>query len=266
MGFCLKNYFSKVCLTAVGFSTIALTTSCSLPEEDVDLTLTPAKYEAIEKAQWSELQNINEDSFKVGRYVHYEYNIRGDLSPVFKYIDQFRQIIDVSTNSSGDELKVAMQEHYLEYNDNEVIDEKVSNPIWYIPLGSAQVSEFGRKIVAKAMSEDDDPPKDDVVYEYFNLKTKKVSLDPPAAVKDKADCGGLSPCKIDGTELNFIVRITNNGKLVIMAEIKQVISSQVPPVFLFDESPIYPVVNECWTYLYGKNLVTDCKVLRDMQL
>lgn len=268
MGFSLKNNFRKVQYAAISTVIVSLTLGCSLPEDESKIVLTPTKYEAIEKAQWNELQNINEDSFQVDRYVHYEFNIKDNLSSGFyKFADQYREIIDVALNSDETELKVAMNEYYAEWQGNEIINEKVSNPIWRIPLGKQQISSFGKQILAKTMnSDDEDPPKDDIVYEYFNLKTRSVSLDPPKMVKNKPDCGGLNPCKINGTEIYFILRVTNNGKEVIMAEIKQVISSQVPPLFLFDEDLVYPIVNECWTYMYGKSLATDCKVLRDMQL
>lgn len=277
-GCCSLKKFKKTRKAAklLGWAAFGLVLiSCKLPDEDVNTQLKPAKQSDIEDVLYAELQKMNVLDFKVGQQAQYEMNYRVEMSGVSKLQDVLRSVFSVDPSSDGKELKVSMREDYFEWNsDGSVKDEKHSDVIWRLnttPENNTVSSQALRTAAfsdLKANSEDDPttPEEPELVYQYYNLSHRPVIIAAPKLTNEKADCGGLQDCVLHGTEVNYIVKVLQDGKVVAKAEQQTIISRDVPPLFLFDENYILPIYSDCLSRVIDdKYFVTTCMVLRDLQ-
>lgn len=267
---CKKHRLQKL-FTAISLATLISGMGCSLPEEDESFNLEPTSLNSINNEMYKELNKLSLDDYKENVGLHYETNYRADLSAVVKLEDNIRQIFSVDLNSTETELKIVLKEDKITWEGTQKVDEKFSDVVWRLNVTPGQYSPMLHKAVqdelikTQSLSVADDDPKEELVYEYYNLRSKPVTLPAPQMTAQRPDCGGLTNCEIHGQEISYFVRVKQAGQVLINAEQTTIISADIPALFLFDENYILPVYSDCLSRTIDKYFVRSCIVLRDLQ-
>lgn len=267
---CKKKPLKKI-FTVVSLGVLLNSMSCSLPEEDENFKLEPATLSSINNEMYKELNKISLSDYKENVAVHYEINYRADLSAVVKLEDTLRYIYSMDLNETETELKIVLKEDKITWDGNQKVDEKFSDVIWRLNVTPEQFSPMLKKAVeeeiikTQSLSMADDEPKEEITYEYYNLRSKEVTVPAPILAAGRPDCGGLENCEIHGQEISYFVRVKQGDQILINAEQSTVISADVPALFLFDEDYILPVYSDCLSRPIDKYYVRSCIILRDLQ-
>lgn len=255
MGFSLKL------ITVSGVAALTMSVAaCKLPEMQKEAeTLTKSSADNVRDALWAELDKVDLHQLKPGQYAFYESNYRAENASVVKVVDVerlVRTVEDTATNT-----KVVMAEAYRSYNPNGSIeDDKVSDIIWNLQKSTMLNS------MSLNMGEFQTMATSDYDYaEYYNLTAKRTLLDPPAATRARANCGGFTNCKINAYEVSYLAHLIKDGQVVKRIEYNVVLSSEIPAVFWDETNPIWPVLSECMSYTVQNIYVNECVVLRDAQ-
>lgn len=273
---CKKKNVTNV-LKALSLVTIFLSTSCKLMEDNaLNEQLEPTTQKAIYDSIAPEFNDVDLSDFNESQALHYEKNFKADLSAIIKYEDVVRQVFSIDINDAQTEVKIVQKEQHIQWDNNEVINEKFSDIVWNLSFSGLQTNGVRKQSIKESFYQPDylkaeEPPAKDpsdvYTYEYYNLRSAQVIMPAPAATINQPDCGGLKDCKVRGVQVSYLVKELKNGKENFIYEVKQVVSKDIPPLFLFDNGNTakYPIYSECYTYAQDKYLINDCTVLRDIQ-
>lgn len=269
MGFSL-NHSKLICLFFIGLSLQA----CKLPDIAPTEELVQSSAQDLNKVLLSELEKVDFSKIAKGQYVRYEGNYRAENGNVTKFMESERLVTDIE--DYPDSRKIVMAEALRSYDSGGAItEEKISDVIWKFTKEAITVDSFAPSFYfanrmqnseAKLQATNDDEPIYDHA-EYFNLKSRRLSLIPPGAILKRPDCGGIENCRIEALEVSYLLHlVTKEGVVGKRYQFRTIVSAQIPPIFWGeDDKAIWPVVSDCLSYLVGSTYVNQCTVLRDLQ-
>lgn len=168
--------------------------------------------------------HVNPIGAKVGDALALLMNISAENAENVQNLASMRREVLARTNvADGIEFQIRNKDFKIENDNvtetrNEVCVMKVTTQkITYVcpssnPENGAQQA-FGGYATAQldqmmkqktAASDEDDGPVDSVIdRRYYNLQTVNEQADPPQVVRERANCSGLNPCKINLTHVQF---------------------------------------------------------------
>ncbi|NCN95393.1 MAG: hypothetical protein GW917_01580 [Bdellovibrionales bacterium] len=219
----LKNQFKIAALVSAFF-----VVSCQKIEEELPPDGRPVSATAIQDEFSKVEKNVNPIGAKVGDSLSLLLNMSVENSEnVQSFAALQRVVLERNTIDKGIEYKIQNVDYSI---DKDNVAKEVRNEICTLSLTSSaityvcpsdrktsssvdspqlqwesskiQLSQMLKeKIAAKADGEDD---SDRVVdRRYYNLKTVTETAEPPKAVRERANCSGLSPCQIQLHHLQF---------------------------------------------------------------
>jgi hypothetical protein len=222
--------------------------------------------DAIDKAT----EGVSLWNSKVGHYTEYEYNARIELNSVFRLGKVDRELLAIKENEKTHNF--VYLENYFEYEMSGAIkDEWHKEQVIQVAkrMSAFSLVKSNSNFVCDGIDETDSSGDTYDCLKYFNLGFKYMKMDVPVAIKNRANCGGVSGCQLNVRFLAYDEVKWRKNEAVKKAEYKMYITPEVP--HLFPESGIPPVLSLCireiQDFAERKNvLVTSCRVLRDMKL
>lgn len=233
------------------------------------------KVEEVAQAIQSGIGNQSLNHLNVGDAALYELNQKVETGGTFKVAEVITYLRE-KNESAEDYIELVFSQQRTNFNGTDSEQEAEKDIVRSIEkikeaTAAAEIHSLAEKALPLPLFEQLIKPTAQKLT-LHDLSISQEVRDPPERIKEKSDCGGLSPCQLQVTHITFDMAFWENDTQWSKAEIQLSLSPSLPMLDnirenLFGWLPSLSVcINEQVQGQKRKYFLRTCSVLRDLQL